>query len=61
MTTFSPLAAVAMAETTFPAGRVAEPMSWSGCGAYALVGWLDNLGIRLNSAPTGVEFGWSWG
>ena len=59
MTTFSPLAPVEMAETTIPAGQVAEPMSWSGCGAYALVGWLDNMGIRLNSAPTGVEFGWN--
>ena len=57
MTTFSPLAAVAMAETTFPAGRVAEPMSWSGCGAYALVGWMDNLEIRLNSAQLKLELG----
>ena len=38
MTTFSPLAPVEMAETTIPAGQVAEPMSWSGCGANALVG-----------------------
>ena len=34
MTTFSPLAGVEMAETTFPARWVAQTMSWSGCTAY---------------------------
>ena len=29
-------------------------------GSGGRVGWLDKLGIRLNSAPTGVDFGWSW-
>ena len=43
-------------------------VGWSGqvvgsggrVGSGQVGGWLDNLGIRLNSAPTGVEFGWSW-
>ena len=36
-------------------GRV---VGWSGGW---VVGWLDNLGIMLNSAPIGVGVGWGWG
>ena len=27
-------------------------------GVVGVVGWLDNMGIRLNSAPIGVGVGW---
>ena len=30
-------------------------------GSDGRVGWLDKLGIRLNSAPTEVEVGWKLG
>ena len=37
-------------EIYYSCGRV-----WSG-----LVGWLDNMGIRLNSAPIEVGVAWGW-
>ena len=37
-------------KSTIPAGRSGR-----------VVGWLDNMGIRLNSAPIGVGVGWGWG
>ena len=46
-------------KSTIPAGG---RVGWSGRvgSGGRVVGWLDNLGIRLNSAPTGVDFSWSW-
>ena len=56
MPNFSPLAGLEVAKIYYSCGRVVG----SGRVVGWVVGWLDNLGIRLNSAPTGVEFGWSW-
>ena len=52
---FSPQTTLEVGEIYYSCGRVV------GSGrVVGVVGWLDNLGIRLNSAPTGVEFSWSW-
>ena len=54
MAYFSPLAVLEVAEIYYSCGSGGRVV---GSGR---VGWLDKMGIRLNSAPTGVEFGWSW-
>ena len=44
-------------ETTIPAGRVGSG-GWVGSSGRS--GGLIKWELMLNSAPTGVEFGWSW-
>ena len=53
MPNFNLLAGLEVAKIYYSCGRV---VGWSS----GWVGWLDKLGIRLNSASTGVEFGPSW-
>ena len=54
MSYFSLLAGLEVAEIYYSCGSVGV------VGSGRVVGWLDKMGIRLDSAPTGVDFGWSW-